>query len=219
MRGGWGSAPNVVEFDYYPWGYFIYAGQYYDSPAAAFPAFNAGNDPYIISPNLVSPYNFELPTNQLIHVTMAFTASNQTVFTTITTNGILVQLPDLVLNSTNNSNFGDSDDYRVDVFSISSYSSIGAYESSVLAHGIVSNLVVTVPPPPVQNFTGNPAGHLWQGQFTSRTNWLYTLESSTNLTTWTNASSTVSGNDGALLLSDPNPPAGNAFYRVRADRP
>ena len=57
---------------------------------------------------------------------------------TATTNGVPVgSVPDLVLNSPTNSNFAAADDYSVDMFSITSYSSIGDDYDSVLAHGVV----------------------------------------------------------------------------------
>lgn len=217
-RGGWGSAPNVVEFNYYPWGYFDWFGTIYDSPASAPPALIPASG-YIAAPTHPGYYNIELPTNQPIHVAMTFTASNQTVVLSVTTNGALVQFPDIVLTETNNSAFTGLDDYRVNIFSVSSYSSIGADMSSVFGHGTVDNLTVTVPPPPVRNFTGIQMDSIWQGQFIGRSNWLYTLERTTDFLSWTNVSPTISGIPGNLALQDTNPAVSHAFYRVRADLP
>ena len=44
---------------------------------------------------------------------------------------------------------------------------------------------VTVPPPPVQYLTGGFSNSIWQAQFLSRSNWLYTLERSEDLEAWT----------------------------------
>jgi hypothetical protein len=135
----------------------------------------------------------------------------------VTTNGVpLGQLPALTLNNANG--FADSDDIQVDMFSISSYSSAGDDYDSVLAHGSVANIVITVPPP-AQNVTGAFSNGVWQVQFTDHLNWLYTLQRTTNLVSWVDISTATSGNGTNLFLPDNNPPPNNAFYRVRADRP
>jgi hypothetical protein len=138
----------------------------------------------------------------------------------LTTNGQpFVQLLDVVLTNPAASGFSSSDDFRVDTVSISSYSSSGNDYDSVLAHGVVDNFAVTVPPPPVQNFTGTLSNGLWQTQFLSRSNWLYTLERATDLQSWTNVCAATAGNATHLFLQDTNPPADRACYRVRAERP
>jgi hypothetical protein len=218
MRGSWGDAPDVAEFDYFPDGYYDYNGTIYPAPATATPAFIPQNA-YDLSPTLYAPFDFEFPTGQIVHVTMTFTASNQTVVTTITTNGVTSRLPDLALTDPSLSAFTDSDDFRVDTFSVTSYSNTGDPYDSVLAHGFVGNIVVTVPSPPVQNFNGNRANNVWQGQFISQSNWLYTLERTADFQSWTNVSVTTFGVNGILILSDTNALMDRAFYRVRAERP
>lgn len=54
---------------------------------------------------------------------------------------------------------------------------------------------------------------------TSRTNRLHMLEASASLTDWQVVGTAVSGNGATLALSDPNPPAGRVFYRIRCQRP
>jgi hypothetical protein len=213
MRGAFGSAPNVAEFDYYTDGYYVGYGP---SPATTTPSFisDSGCD---YCPSDLSVYDNELPTNQTVHVTFTYTASNQTAVVVVTTNGVpLGQLPALTLNNANG--FADSDDIQVDMFSISSYSSAGDDYDSVLAHGSVANIVITVPPP-AQNVTGAFSNGVWQVQFTDHLNWLYTLQRTTNLVSWVDISTATSGNGTNLFLPDNNPPPNNAFYRVRADRP
>jgi hypothetical protein len=82
----------------------------------------------------------------------------------------------------------------------------------------VANLVVTLPPP-AQNLTGGFSHGVWQVQFTDHTNWLYTLQRSTDFVSWADTSVTTNGNGTNLILQDPNAPADKAFYRVRANRP
>jgi hypothetical protein len=210
---------DIAEFCYYPHGFYDFGGGVtYDSPPSLVPSFVSSRS--TASPNTLNPYYvLELPTNVVIHITMAYTASNQTAVLTATTNGVPVgSVPDLVLNSPTNSNFAAADDYSVDMFSITSYTSIGDDYDSVLAHGVVGNLQVNLPPP-VQNLTGASSNGVWQVQFTDRTNWLYTLERTTDFISWSDISIPVAGNGTSLFLEDPTAPAGYAFYRVRANRP
>ena len=58
-----------------------------------------------------------------------------------------------------------------------------------------------------------------QAQFISRSNWLYTLERTTDFKSWTDVSSATSGNGTNLFLPDTNARADKAFYRVKAERP
>ena len=79
---------------------------------------------------------------------------------------------------------------------------------SVSVPGIDGSVVTVVtPPPPVENLSGGFSGANWQVQFTSRTNWLYTLERTTNLTTWTTIATSVNGgtltSSGAFSVTDP----------------
>ncbi len=217
VRNSYGNAPNIAGFDYYAWGYFDFGGTIYDSPAATTPAFISGVNSYAYSPAIISIYNNELPTNQTVHVTMTYTASNQTVVVAVLTNGVPTSpLPNLVLTTTNG--FADTDDFFVDMFSISSFSSIGDDYNSILAHGTVDNLVVTLPPP-VQNLTGGFSNGVWQVEFANRRNWLYTLQRTTNFTSWADVSAPSSGNGTNLFLQDTNAVLDKALYRVHAARP
>jgi len=216
-RGSYGDAPNVAEFDYYPYGFYDYGGVIYEAPAATTPSFILEVNSIDYSPIVISVYNNELPTNQPVHVTFSYTASNQTAVVIVTTNGAsTASLPALVLTSANG--FEDSDEFHVDMFSVSSYSSAGNDFDSVLAHGTVDNIVVTLPPP-VQNLTGAFSNGVWQAQFNSYSNWLFTLERTTNLISWEDVSLPTGGNRTNLLLQDTNAVLDKAFYRVRAARP
>lgn len=216
-RGIYGGAPNLAEFNYYTDGYYDFGG-IWPSPAATVPSFISGVDSFAYCPSYIAPYDNVLPTNQVLHVTLSFTAANQTATLSITSNGVPVgSLPALVLNEANG--FKTTDNFYVDTFSISSYSSFGDDYDSVLAHGTIGNLIITVPPPPVQNLAGNFQGGQWQCTFTSRTNWLYALERSTNLVNWTAVISDSPGVDGTKFLSDTNSTTAQAFYRIRAERP
>lgn len=217
MRGSFGNAPNVAEFDYYPDGFYDFGGFIFEAPAATFPSFISEADSTHYAPGNISIYNNELPTNQTVQVTFAYTASNQTAVVTLTTNGISMgSFPSLVLDT--NNNFTESDEFHVNMFSISSYSSAGDDFDSVLAHGTVDNIVVTLPPP-VQNLTGAFSNGVWQAQFNDHLNWLFTLERTTNFSSWEDVSLPTTGNRTNLFLQDANPVSDKAFYRVRAERP
>jgi len=229
LRGTGVSSPNLVEFAYF-----------WDSGygATTYPTFVDTNNSF--NWNGASDYAiFALTNGVTYHVVMAYTASNQTASgfglgsglawlfvmaytgsnqpatATITNSqqaaGILIAQP-------LNVNFGD---FRLDTFSVSSYSDAGqtSFPGSVLAHGVVDNIVVVVPPPPVQNLTGSFTDGVWRVQFDGRTNWIYTLQRTTDFNSWTDASPPASGANGSLVLSDLAPPSAKAFYRVQANRP
>jgi hypothetical protein len=218
MRGSFGGAPNLIEFDYFPSGYYVFGGQTTEVAATATPTFISTNS-FDYAPTIFAPYIMELPTNIVVHVQMDFTAGNQTLITAVTTNGVaLFQPPNVVLTDTNTSAFTSEDDYHVDTFSINSYSSAGDDFDSVFGRGVVDNVVISFPLP-IENFTGSFSNGIWQATFSSRTNWVYALERTVDFQSWTPVSATVPGNGAILSLQDSTPLPTNAFYRVRAVRP
>jgi hypothetical protein len=195
------GARSTCEFDYFP-----------DSGKGA-----------TISPTLISSNNqfattfahpFTLDPGALFHVTMNYTAANKTLHTTMTRNGAPFAggaISDVILSPS-------FKDFRLDQVAVCSYSDAGA-DGSLFAQGTVDNFIVTVPPPPVQNLAGSFAGGVWQAQFLSQSNWLYTLQRSGDFQSWTAVSSATPGNATNLFLLDAGPPADRAFYRVKAERP
>ncbi len=218
MRGAFGAAPDVAEFDYYTDGFYNYGGVNYPSPASAVPSFIPGTDPTHYSPIFVSDYETELPTNQTVHIRLAYTGVDQTARLTATTNGVpLGQLPPLVLGDSSNSQVIPTDNFHVDTFSISSYSSAGDDFDSVLAHGTVDNLVVQASLVPVGRISGGlTSGGAWQAQFFTHTNWAYTLERTSDFKSWAPVSVTLRGTEDQMTLQDTNSLPAQAFYRVRA---
>jgi hypothetical protein len=71
----------------------------------------------------------------------------------------------------------------------------------------------------VKNLTGGFQGGRWRAQFSSCSNWLYSLERSPDLQNWTAVTNGISGNGANLIMEDTAPPAGQSFYRIRANRP
>ena len=88
MRGAYGSAPDVAEFDYYTAGYYDYFGAFYDAPATTTPSFISGVNSFDYAPAVLAVYDNVLPTNLMVHVTLTYTASNQTAVVFLTTNGV-----------------------------------------------------------------------------------------------------------------------------------
>jgi len=157
-----------------------------------------------------------LPTGLLMRITMSYTASNRTLVTSITTNGTSIGV---IHDASLSSSFTD---FRVTAFAIESYSDAGQdplYGGSLLAHGKVGNVLLTFPPLPVQNLSGKFTNQQWEVTFTSRANWLYTLERTVDFQFWTTVSPTTPGGGISLALVDTNPPPIRAYYRVRAERP
>jgi hypothetical protein len=219
MRGAWGGAPNVAEFAYYTSGYYEDSGVIYPSPASTVPSFIPGNAPRHYAPVFVSVFETELPTAQTVHVRLAYTGADQTAALSITTNGMsLSQLEPLVLSYAGNSQFAPTDTFRVDTLSVSSYSSAGDPFDSVLAHGTVDNLTFTAELQPITQFVGSPGTNgSWVAQFFARSNWLYTLERTSDFKSWSPVSETLRGAEDYMTLPDTNALSAPAFYRVKAD--
>jgi hypothetical protein len=216
MRGAFGGAPNVVEFDYFPAGYYEGFGDVAPTTTATF----VSNSGFAYAPTMFTPYVLALPTNQTVHVSMNFTGGNQTLRLLVTTNSVsLATFPDIVLTDPKSAAFTGSDDFRLDAFSISSYSSAGDDYDSVFAHGTIGNIVVTTPPPAIQNLKGSLSSNVWQVQFNGRTNWQYALERSVDFQSWSTISAVTTGSVEITGLSETNSVTERAFYRVRATRP
>jgi hypothetical protein len=203
VRGTGTDSPDLIEFDYFP------ASD-----------FDATVSPTIISGNVqfASSFNFplELTIHDWFHVMMSYTASNQTLVTAMTRNGAAFgTIQDVNLGT----NFTD---FRADHFAINSYSDAGQdpqFAGSILAHGVVDNVVITIPDPVVPDLAGTFADGVWQIEFTARTHWLYTLERTEDFRSWSSASHVTPGVDRPMTLMDTNTTAPKAYYRVRAERP
>lgn len=201
------NSPDLVEFDYFPdVGYGPTTWPVMVDFTSGF-NWNGPSDYAIYAPNL----------NDWYHIVMTYTASNQTLMTTMTnfeqTSGIAITDPiGLTFDGTPFANF------RVDAISISSYQDDG-FGDSIYAQGVIDNIVVTLPPAPIRNLTGAFTNGVWQAQFCSLCNWTYALVRTTNFQCWTTVSPSLPGNGTNLILQDTNPPACQAFYSVNASNP
>ena len=190
---------NLVEFDFFP----------------AFASYQPTISQVIVSTNNTWQVNnnnlLDMTPGQWFHIDMDYNGSSRLLTTVVTNNGVQYGMTQTISVPTNF-------DFRVTAISVSSYSDQNA-TGSILAHGTVDNFVVTVPPPPVQNLAGAFTNGAWQTQFLCHSNWYYTLQRSPDFQSWTNVSSTMSGNATNLVLLDANPPTDKAFYRISAQRP
>ena len=196
---------SAFEFDYFPAGYLPGWGPV---------------DPSIC-PTLISRDNdfavgfelLELTNGATYHIRLNFDPAAQALHTSVTLDGMSIgPIADVALGT----NFSD---FRLDTLAVASYSDTGDDFDSVLAHGVVDNLAVTLPPPPVTELRARTLAGVWQVDFAARTNWVYQLERTADLHTWTAIGAAASGNAETMTLKDTNAPPGCAFYRVSAQRP
>ena len=211
FRGSTTNSPNIVEFDFFP-----------DT------GFGPTVWPGILSTNSAINYNgagdfgiFDLPTDVVMHISLAYTASNETASVSITANGTLVGPVTSARLATTSVGFGGVfTQFKLDTFAIASYSDAGqnpSFAGSILAHGVVDNLVVTFPPPPVQDLRSVLRGTTFQARFLSRTNWNYQLQATQDFSVWLPVSA-ARGTAEYLLLEDPNASSNVRFYRINAQR-
>ena len=193
---------NLVEFAYFP-----------DS------GFGATISPSIISSNnqFVSRFDYpiELTTGNTFHVLLRYTAGDQTLRTSLNLNHAeYTSIQDVLLTE-------DFTQFNVDTVAVCSYSDAGQdpqFGGSILAEGIIDNIYVQLPPPPVDQLAGGIEGDTFQVTFAAKAGWTYSLERSTDLAQWTPATTHSATTSGTVTLTDPSPPTRQAFYRVGASR-
>jgi hypothetical protein len=210
LRGGYPTQPDLAEFDFFQWD-----DSGFDTNTV-WPTFvDSENDFYYL--NTHSYGVVELPTNIVMRVIMNYTAADQTCVLSITTNGTVVVAPVVAVLNAPGVFFND---YHLDTFAVESYSGLDS-GGSLLAHGTIGNIVITVPLPPVTLLQGALSNGIWQVQFAGVTNWNYVLQSSSNLQTWLPAGPLVGGTNGTMILQDETnlpPLPQHQFYRVDAVR-
>jgi hypothetical protein len=195
------TTPNLFEYDYYPddgLGTPNVAATLADMTVSA----TNSSDFYFIYDYLPMALGTEY------RVTLRHAAGEAGLTATMSADGtVYTTMPNLFA--------GPITDFRLDTISINSYQDAS---DPLLAHGTAGNFVVTLPPV-VRNLAGALSNGVWQAQFGTYTGWTYTLERSTNLVSWSDVSASASGNGGVVTLTDTNPPADRAFYRVQANQP
>lgn len=190
--------PNLFEFDYFP-------ADDFGDPASEDATLKDAQTNF--SGFYFTYDNLPLNPGATYRVVLIHHAGTATISGELFTNGIVAsRLPNVYS--------GGAGAFQLDTLSVSSYADDG-YGDSIIAHGTVDNLAFASPLP-VDKVKAVAAGAV---QFSSDTNWLYTLEQSTNFQTWTPAAPAVFGNGTNLILSATNSLAAKSFYRVRADLP
>jgi hypothetical protein len=194
-----GTLPNVFEFDYFP-------PDDYGDPAS--------DDATLVDAEANYHFSYDnviLNPGATYHILLLHQANTATISGEIFTNGqLMTWLPSVFSDITTN----DSGAFQLDTLSISSYADDG-FGDDILSHGVVSKIAVASPLP-VEAIQNLATGQI---QFGSDTNWLYTLEQSSDLQNWSPAATAVFGNGTNLVLQAANLPPDKMFYRVRADLP
>ena len=212
LRGTGADSPDLVEFSFFP----DPGGAWVFGPSITAVLVDSPGTNYFTDWSSGGFGGFSLTVNDLFHIELAYTAADQTLRTTLTRNG---------------QSFGSVGDahlpagfqnFHADHVAVCSYNDAGQdpdYSGSILAHGTADNFTLNLPATPLTAITGGLTNQFWQSQFSSLTNWLYTLERTTNFQSWAAASAATNGTGATVILQDTNPPPDKAFYRVRADKP
>lgn len=208
---GAGTSPNIFEFDYFP-----DSGDSQSDPNVEAAMTDATTNITDL-PDFYFVYdNLPMQTNVTYHVKLTHEAGAATISGLMLTNGQIYTTMPIVGNT-----FGEViGPFALDTVAIINYSGAGQFPpvGSILAHGTVDNIAVTLPPT-VRSFSGAFTNGLWQVQFGTYTGWNYTLQRSTDLISWSDASATTPGTGNLMTVSDTNAVGGQAFYRISAQQP
>jgi hypothetical protein len=210
FRAGANAAPNLVEFNFMP-----------DT------GFGPTIWPAAMSTNGAMNYsgasdfsNFDLPIGEVMRVSLAYRATNETLTITIMTNGSLVGPVTRARLATNDVAFGKRfTQFQVGTFAVASYSDAeqgGAYAGSILAHGIIDNIEINFPPAPIRDFVGAFFDGMWQASFLSRAHWLYQLQRTEDFYSWREVGEPRDGDGNRIQLNDTDILPRAAFYRISA---
>ncbi len=198
-----GKAEDLVEFDWFP--------------ASVIPGF--GENPASVSPvvfgggtsRAFSFDNFlDLGDGATWRVRCAYSAATRELATTLRRDGADAAMVNAVRLPAGFTSF------EVDAFALISWSGSSTRVDSLLAHGVVDQLRIELPDPPVGAVSMTEPGVV---SSISAVGWRYVLEASGDLSAWTDVAA-VAGDGGRLVLSDLREAVfGRQFYRVRAERP
>jgi len=205
FRGTGSDSPNLAEFTYFP-----PADGWPGSVLESFAATNNWNTPWD-SPFSTGFHYQNLPLNTPMRVVFDYVGSNSTASLLITSEGQELHSSSFTLDS-------GFTDYRCDAFAVDCYSDYNGFGYQVLAHGVITNITLKVPLAPVENIRAFATNGQWTVQCDTRTNWIYTLERSADLSAWSATAATTTGTGATMELTDPAPSSGAQFYRVGARR-
>lgn len=200
------DSPNVVDFGYFPdpGGSWIW-GPSLTASMIDWTGTNWGTGGF-------APLG--LTTGDLFRISLSYSASQHQLRTVITKNG-------QAFGPIDDTSFGTNFlGFALDAFAVCSYSDAGQdpfYAGSLLAHGTIDNVTLSLPDP-VARFQGTRTGSTWSAQFQSRSHYNYWLEKTVDLNAWLTVDGPVSGNGGSVSLQDTNAVLATGFYRVRATK-
>ncbi|HYE29873.1 MAG TPA: hypothetical protein VEH27_00460 [Methylomirabilota bacterium] len=209
LRAAPNAAPNLLEFNFLP-----------DT------GFGSTIWPAVLSTNGAMNYSgpnnfsvFDLPLDTPLQIALAYTSSNETATISITADGAPVGPVTSARLATNNVGLGAKfTQFEVDAFAIASYSDAGQhgpFAGSILATGVIDNLVLRFPAAPVQNLRAFCADGDFEARFISRTNWVYRLQTSLDFTHWTAQMEPLTGTGEELVFKASNADR-QRFFRIQA---
>ena len=210
IRGTGANTPNLAEFNFMPdsgFGPTLWPAMF---PTNGLMNYSAASDFGLV----------ELPIGIPVHVRLNYTATNHTLALQLLTNGVTVgEIVRAPLTDTN-ATIG----FQLDAFSISSYSDEGQFpgefQGSILAHGTIDNIEITLPSSPIQLATGRLVNGSWQHEVIGEPGWLYSLEASSSFESWTEVAPPIAGTGSPITLTPSTPETSTLrFFRVKAVRP
>src|SRR5690606_31267307 len=109
--------------------------------------------------------------------------------------------------------------FLLDAFAISSYSDAGQnpqFAGSILAHGVIDDIELIIPPPPIRTARGSRVNDRWLHEVLTLPGWNYLLESSDDLRAWSEVTTSVPGTGDQITLEESVAPSERfRFFRVK----
>lgn len=202
------GARSVIEFTYFP-----------DD------GFGATVGTIIASTNNQIAYSHTFPVELALetayHIRVAFDASTQSLTTAIDVNGAPHGEPpeNTIRTLRYPAEYGD---FRVDAFSIHSYSDAGQippqFAGSILAHGTIDDVSITYVDEPIDRIEKWGLDSGFWSRIKSYAGWNYRIERTIDFANWETVE-TIAGTGGEIESRDLAPPPTAAFYRWVATPP
>jgi len=204
LRGTGYNSPDIVDFSFFPEAGGL--GASLTTVAVDKTAINWG----------VGYLPAGLTAGPVFHVQVDYASSNRVFTTTILKNG---EPYNTIVNDPLAEPFTD---FGVNAFAVCSYSDAGQdpmYAGSILAHGTVDNVHITVPEPPFTLISGSVRTNHYQVTFEGKQDWIYVLERTTDTMEWTAVAPPLQATSTTIELTDTNPITAAGLYRVKASKP
>ncbi|MBL9126539.1 MAG: hypothetical protein JNL97_02775 [Verrucomicrobiales bacterium] len=203
IHPAWGPR-NLVEFDYFPASQSI-------APTVSAVAVATNNTRWATLD--LFPYTLEPGTRYGIHVRHDSVASRLRL--EVTEAGRVLAEGSVALTAA----FGD---FRLDAFSITSYSGDhqpAGYGGHVRAEGRLDDIELEFPDPPRVGLVARRSGDAVAVHSAKVPGWTPVLERNSDGSAWESVDATRASEADAWVLTDPSPPRASALYRIRWERP